>query len=103
MQITALIILLVLTVGRADGLESVRDSSTRTVVAACDTNGALLKTNDSWQLDAGATELLAAGLAPKDANEAAILTPLPPGAYTTIVRGHGTNTGVALVEAYNLP
>jgi hypothetical protein len=68
-----------------------------------DTNGALLKTNDSWQTDAGATELLAAGLAPTNANEAAILSPLAPGAYTTIVRGHGLNTGVALVEAYNLP
>jgi hypothetical protein len=68
-----------------------------------DGNGSLLKTNDSWQTDVGATELLAAGLAPAYPNEAAILSALAPGAYTAIVRGHGSNTGVALVEAYNLP
>jgi hypothetical protein len=68
-----------------------------------DNNGTLIRTNDSWLLDPGATELLAAGLAPSNANEAAILSALAPGAYTAIVRGHGSNTGVALVEAYNLP
>jgi len=68
-----------------------------------DSNGALFRTNDSWQTDAGATELLAAGLAPGNANEAAILSPLAPGPYTAVVRGHDGNTGVALVEAYNLP
>jgi membrane-associated phospholipid phosphatase len=68
-----------------------------------DSNGAIIRTNDSWQADPGATELLAAGLAPANANEAAILSSLAPGAYTAVVRGHGSNTGVALVEAYNLP
>ena len=68
-----------------------------------DSNGGLVRANESWQLDGGATELLAAGLAPGIANEAAILSPLAPGAYTAIVRGHGSNTGVALIEAYNLP
>ena len=68
-----------------------------------DTNGAIIRTNDSWLADPGATELLAAGLAPSNPNEAAILSPLAPGGYTAIVRGHDSNTGVALVEAYNLP
>jgi hypothetical protein len=68
-----------------------------------DSNGAVIKTNDSWLTDPGATQLLAAGLSPSNANEAAILSPLAPGAYTAVVRGHGSNTGVALVEAYNLP
>jgi hypothetical protein len=68
-----------------------------------DSNGVLLRTNDSWQLDGGATELLASGLAPTFATEPAILSPLAPGPYTAIVRGHGSNTGVALFEAYNLP
>ena len=68
-----------------------------------DGNGGLVRTNDSWQLDGGSTELLAAGLAPGNAKEPAILSPLAPGAYTAIVRGHGSNTGVAIVEAYNLP
>jgi hypothetical protein len=68
-----------------------------------DTNGAIIRTNDSWITDPGATQLLAAGLSPNNANEAAILAPLAPGAYTAVVRGKGSNTGVALVEAYNLP
>jgi hypothetical protein len=68
-----------------------------------DSNGAIIRTNDSWITDPGATQLLAAGLSPNNASEAAILTPLAPGPYTAIVRGKGTNTGVALVEAYNLP
>jgi hypothetical protein len=68
-----------------------------------DSNGTIIRTNDSWLTDPGATELLAAGLPPGNANEAAILSALAPGAYTAVVRGHGSNTGVALVEAYNLP
>jgi hypothetical protein len=68
-----------------------------------DGNGAILKTNDNWQTDASSGEIQAAGLAPSNAKEAAILSPLSPGAYSTIVRGKGSSTGVALVEAYNLP
>lgn len=68
-----------------------------------DSNGGVVRTNDSWLLDGGATELLGSGLAPAFPNEAATLSPLAPGSYTAIVRGHGSNTGVALVEAYNLP
>jgi hypothetical protein len=68
-----------------------------------DNNGTLIRTNDAWLSDPGSTELLAAHLAPSSGDEAAILSALAPGAYTAIVRGHGSNTGVALVEAYNLP
>lgn len=67
-----------------------------------DNNGALIKTNDNWQTDASASQIQAAGLAPGNVNEAAILSPLTPGMYTAIVRGQGSSTGVALVEAYNL-
>ena len=45
MRTIALIILLVLIAGRADSRESPGDYSTSTVVAACDTNGALLCQN----------------------------------------------------------
>lgn len=68
-----------------------------------DSNGAILRTNDNWLTDPGATQLVAAGLAPDNVNEAAILAALAPGPYTAIARGPGSNTGVALVEAYNLP
>lgn len=68
-----------------------------------DTNGAVIRTNDDWLIDPGATQLLAAGLAPGNFSEAAILTSLAPGSYTAIVRGHDSATGVALAEVYNLP
>lgn len=68
-----------------------------------DNNGALLTTNDNWQTDASAAAVQATGLAPANANESAMLSPLTPGMYTAIVRGQGSSTGVALVEAYNLP
>jgi hypothetical protein len=68
-----------------------------------DNNGALLATNDSWQLDPGSSELLASGLAPSVATEPAILSPLPPGPYTAIVHGHASEIGVALLEVYNVP
>ncbi|MEA3092830.1 MAG: hypothetical protein QOJ04_4172, partial [Caballeronia sp.] len=68
-----------------------------------DSNGAIIRTNDSWLTDPGATELLAAGLSPSNANEAAILSALAPGTYTAVVRGDGMSSGVTLVETYNLP
>lgn len=68
-----------------------------------DSNGTTLRTNDGWLSDPGAAELLAAGLAPKNGNEAAILTSLAPGTYTAVVRGNGSSTGVALAEVYDLP
>ena len=67
-----------------------------------DAGGALLMSNDDWK-DTQQTEIEAAGLAPTDDRESAILSILPPGAYTAIVRGAGDTTGVGLVEAYNLP
>ncbi len=42
------------------------------------------------------------GFAPTNDNEAAILRTLDPGAYTAIVSGANSTTGVALVEVYDL-
>jgi hypothetical protein len=55
--------------------------------------------NDNWK-DTQAAELTASGVAPKDDREAAIIMTLEPGAYTAVVRGAGSTTGVAVVEAY---
>ena len=63
--------------------------------------GTLLDSNDDWK-DSQETEISATGLAPSDAKESAILTTLGPGAYTAVVRGQGSTTGVGLVEIYNL-
>jgi hypothetical protein len=64
-------------------------------------NGALMAANDNWK-DTQADAINDTGLAPTDAREAAIVKSLPPGNYTTILRGVGNSTGVALVELYRL-
>jgi len=59
--------------------------------------------DDNWQDDAAtAAQLTSFGLAPKKAQEAAILINLPPGAFTAILAGKDGGTGVGLVEIYNL-
>jgi hypothetical protein len=58
-------------------------------------------TNDDWRSSQQA-EIQATGLAPGNNLESAIVATLPPGAYTAVVRGQGTGTGVGLVEAYDL-
>jgi FtsP/CotA-like multicopper oxidase with cupredoxin domain len=68
-----------------------------------DANGASLIYGDNWQEDAAtAAQLTSLGLAPKKAQEAAILANLPPGAFTAILAGKDGGTGVGLVEIYNL-
>lgn len=67
-----------------------------------DSSGALISSNDDW-ISSQESDLQTVGLAPSTANESAILTRLPAGAYTAIVRGKNDGTGVALVEVYNLP
>ncbi|HKP02744.1 MAG TPA: hypothetical protein VJU77_05200 [Chthoniobacterales bacterium] len=69
-----------------------------------DSNGETLAINDNWQEDPLQEDNVnAAGLAPSDPKESAMLMMLPPGAYTAIVRGNDGGTGVALVEVYQLP
>jgi hypothetical protein len=66
-----------------------------------DANGGVT-TNDDWQ--AGANhDSIPLSLQPQDGRESAIYTTLSPGSYTAIVRGKAGATGVAVVEAYNLP
>jgi hypothetical protein len=66
-----------------------------------DPNGVLVKANDDWRTE-DSSEIEAAGLAPSNENEAAILAKVAPGPYTAIVRGKDATTGVALVEVYHL-
>jgi hypothetical protein len=67
-----------------------------------DSNGALLATNDNWHDASNASEIQNSTLAPPDDRESAILMSLGPGNYTTIVRGSGGTTGIALNEIYRL-
>src|SRR6266498_4470777 len=67
-------------------------NSSRTVIA----------TNDNWQMDPGALEITANGLAPANPSESALLQNLAPGAYTVIVTGKDSTPGISLVELYDL-
>ena len=66
-------------------------------------NGTLLNSNDNWQDDpVSAAQLTANGLALSDPRESGIFTTLPPGAFTAILSGKNSTTGIGLVEIYNL-
>ncbi len=64
-------------------------------------DGALVGSDDNWQDNpAQAAALTAAGLAPSNTLDAALIATLPPGLYTALLSGGGT--GVGLVEVYDL-
>lgn len=63
--------------------------------------GTLLASNDDWRSDQE-QEIMAAGLAPKDDRDSAIIATLFPTSYTAIVRGKNGSIGAALVEIYAL-
>ena len=67
-----------------------------------DSTGALVTSNDDWGSSPEASQIQAAGLAPGNAKESAILRSLNPGAYTAVVRGKNNTVGTAVVEAYDL-
>jgi hypothetical protein len=75
-----------------------------------DSTGALIASNDSWQhtiiggiiTSDQVAAIRASGHAPADPRESAIITFLPPGNYTAIVRGVNNTTGVALIEVYDI-
>lgn len=69
-------------------------------------SGTTIATNDNWKaIDTGGSqenEISAAGLAPTDDRESALLRSLVPDNYTAILRGKNATTGVGVVEIYNL-
>lgn len=68
-----------------------------------DGNGALVASNDDWQDDPdSASQLIFRGLAPSDPKESGIYASLPPGAFTAILAGKSSGTGIGLVEIYNV-
>ena len=74
-----------------------------------DATGALIASNNDWQhtiiggiiINDQVFDIAVSGHAPTDTAESAMIVSLPPGNYTTIVRGVNNTTGVALVEAYD--
>lgn len=66
-----------------------------------DANGELLIENNDWR-DAQESEIFGAGLAPADNRESAAVATLRAGAYTAVVAGRNSTTGVGLFELYDL-
>ena len=66
-----------------------------------DSAGQLVLANDNWR-DMQEQAIRDTTIPPSHDLEAAILTPLEPGAYTAIVRGKNSTSGVGLVELYDL-
>ena len=65
-------------------------------------NGDLLRSNNNWIDDpAQAAWTSAAGLAPGNTLEAAIVESLSPGTYTALLSGTANGTGIGLVEVYD--
>src|SRR5437588_5637725 len=70
-------------------------------VTIYDSNHAIVATNDNWKSNQQA-EIEAAGRAPQNDLESAVIVTLPPGSYTAIVSGNSGGTGIALAEVYDL-
>jgi hypothetical protein len=66
-----------------------------------DTKGSPALFNDDWRSSQEA-EIIQSGLAPTDDKEAAIVKRLEPGSYTAIIRGAGNESGIGLIELYDL-
>jgi hypothetical protein len=67
-----------------------------------DGTGALLASNNNWRASSQAVEIQATTIAPTRDEESAIVATLNPGTYTAVVGGANGNTGIGLVEVYDL-
>jgi hypothetical protein len=63
-------------------------------------SGNLIFRNDNWK-DTQQAQIAATGLAPTDDRESAIVTTLPPAAYTVVLSGKNGTTGIGTVEVFD--
>jgi hypothetical protein len=63
-------------------------------------SGGLIFQNDNWK-DTQQAQIEATGLQPTDDRESAMVTTLPPTAYTVILTGKNQTTGIGAVEVYD--
>jgi hypothetical protein len=66
-----------------------------------DATGATIFFNDNWRTSQAA-EIQNSGLAPENDLEAALITILPAGSYTAVLRDTHGSTGIGLIEVYDL-
>jgi hypothetical protein len=67
-----------------------------------DQNGAAIASNDDWLDDVNHADIQNKGLAPADPSESALVLFPPAGAYSAIVQGADGDSGVGLVEVYDI-
>jgi hypothetical protein len=72
-----------------------------TTLEVTNQDGTFVVTNDDWETDQK-QELENTGLQPGNALEAALVTILPPGQYSALVRGKPESTGTGVAEVYFL-
>jgi len=66
-----------------------------------DSTGGIVASNDNWRTTQQDL-IIAAGLAPANNLESALIATINPGAYTVVVKGANNATGVGLMEIYDL-
>jgi hypothetical protein len=66
-----------------------------------DSSGATTAANDNWR-DTQQDEIKATTIAPASDYESSIVRSLSPGAYSAVLAGKGSTTGVGVVEVYDL-
>ena len=68
-----------------------------------DANGVIVRADDNWRTGGQETEIMQSGLAPTNDLESALIETLSGNAaYTALVRGANSNTGIAVVEIFAL-
>ncbi|HEV2842692.1 MAG TPA: hypothetical protein VGW39_15320 [Chthoniobacterales bacterium] len=76
------------------------------VLELFDQTGALIATNDNWEINANQQEIIDTGIPPSSPAESVLLARLPSDdigvAYTAVLRGAGNTTGVGVLEVYDL-
>lgn len=66
-----------------------------------DSSGATIASNDNWK-EPHEVEIQASGIPPTSDAESAIVQSLTPGAYTAILAGKNSGTGISLLEVYDI-
>jgi hypothetical protein len=72
------------------------------IISLVNSSGELIRSNANWQNAWNAGAINGTSYKPANVNEASIYEVLPPGAYTVVLRGVSSSTGVGLIEIYDL-
>jgi hypothetical protein len=72
------------------------------ILTIYDSNGTAIGGNNDWQDDVNMVDIDKNGLAPANPSESALILHPPAGAYSAIVSGGNGESGVGLIEIYDL-